>query len=339
MQIVQNKKENHIKKAAKQDQSTEANNEEPEPLVYNEEVLNKMWSLLNLNTYPIKLKNFEPQFTKKSKSPGSKYYFSHTPQINETSKKLKRDIDFINNNVIPVPKSPLEKHFDRILITKRKIKERTPTNFITNPKIAAILANNFNQTEKVELPKLHKYEIQSNLMTKILSRNCKKSHSTTQKMRSRNKSYTQKNRPQIDDTQQYEAEDLLLAKSTIDAIDSAINKRKNEEKPIFVCSTNSKKTVINKRCFVGKLIGTIQKKLPPALYRANRGDETSLLPNIVKQNTRSILGKDLNTKLKIQDIESDYMNTYEKIDSNIPQNLCIIFDKSRRLTKESNTDF
>lgn len=49
------------------------------------------------------------------------------------------------------------------------------------------------------------------------------------------------------------------------------------DKPLFIISTKNSKS-LNKRSCLGGLIDSIQSRLPPILYRANRGDETSLLP-------------------------------------------------------------
>eukprot|EP00826_Nyctotherus_ovalis_P014486 TRINITY_DN14041_c0_g5_i1.p1 TRINITY_DN14041_c0_g5~~TRINITY_DN14041_c0_g5_i1.p1 ORF type:complete len:219 (+),score=32.63 TRINITY_DN14041_c0_g5_i1:95-751(+) len=62
------------------------------------------------------------------------------------------------------------------------------------------------------------------------------------------------------------------------------------DKPLFLISTRNKRP-LNKRSAMGALIKSIQTKLPPLLYKANRGDSTCSEPQEVRSLVKHYLNQ------------------------------------------------
>ena len=78
-----------------------------------------------------------------------------------------------------------------------------------------------------------------------------------------------------------------------------------KNKPLFMISTKNCKLLNRKSC-IGGIIADVQSRLPPILYRVNRGDNTSLLPYKIRINTNEIIR--LNIKNLLKEKNDDLMN-------------------------------
>ena len=74
-------------------------------------------------------------------------------------------------------------------------------------------------------------------------------------------------------------------------------------KPIFVISTKNKKW-INKKCFIGKLIDDVQRRIPPVEYKANRGDNS--IVNVITRRANA-------SPISLHDVNESIEKTTESI--------------------------